>query len=67
MRIVLSAPNPQMQDAQNVVGVHCLAGKGRSGVMICSYLLHSGLFTSAEQVVILTSLDQVTILTHTMY
>ncbi|KAL4510579.1 hypothetical protein ABPG72_004733 [Tetrahymena utriculariae] len=32
----------------NVVFVHCLAGKGRTGTAICCYLIYSGRFQTAE-------------------
>ena len=33
-----------MKDERNVIAVHCKGGKGRTGTMICVYLIDTGGF-----------------------
>uniref|UniRef100_A0A0K0FC18 phosphatidylinositol-3,4,5-trisphosphate 3-phosphatase n=1 Tax=Strongyloides venezuelensis TaxID=75913 RepID=A0A0K0FC18_STRVS len=38
------------EDPRNIVAVHCKAGKGRTGVMICAYLVYINFFLSPRKI-----------------
>lgn len=44
------------QSPRNVAAVHCKAGKGRTGMMICCYLIFSKLYVHAKDVLLYYSL-----------
>ncbi|XP_013398292.1 phosphatidylinositol 3,4,5-trisphosphate 3-phosphatase TPTE2 isoform X1 [Lingula anatina] len=37
------------EDQNNIIAVHCKGGKGRTGTMICTWLVHCGLFEQAHE------------------
>lgn len=46
------------KDPENVVVVHCKAGKGRSGLLISVYLLHTGSAKSADDALKVGAADE---------
>eukprot|EP01122_Echinamoeba_exundans_P006161 TRINITY_DN1684_c0_g1_i1.p1 TRINITY_DN1684_c0_g1~~TRINITY_DN1684_c0_g1_i1.p1 ORF type:complete len:264 (-),score=34.23 TRINITY_DN1684_c0_g1_i1:48-839(-) len=48
-QIVVTIDEWLRQDEQNVAVVHCKAGKGRTGTVIASYLLHCGIALTPEE------------------
>jgi len=48
-KFCLDADEWLKQDSRNIVVTHCKAGKGRTGVMICAYLLYSKAFSNTDE------------------
>lgn len=40
------------REKDSIVGIHCKAGKGRTGVMICCYLLYSNFVKTALEALV---------------
>jgi len=40
------------EDEEHMVGIHCKAGKGRTGLIICCYLLFDGTCTTSEEALV---------------
>ncbi|XP_049851540.1 phosphatidylinositol 3,4,5-trisphosphate 3-phosphatase and dual-specificity protein phosphatase PTEN-like isoform X1 [Schistocerca gregaria] len=39
------------QDEENVVAINCKAGKGRTGLIICCYLLYAGIVSTSDEAI----------------
>ena len=42
-------PRSQAQHEENVIAVHCKAGKGRTGMLVSCLLVHMGIAQTAEE------------------
>lgn len=40
-----------LKDPRNIIAVHCKAGKGRTGTMICCFLIYSAICANAEEAI----------------
>eukprot|EP01089_Gocevia_fonbrunei_P004994 TRINITY_DN15114_c0_g1_i1.p1 TRINITY_DN15114_c0_g1~~TRINITY_DN15114_c0_g1_i1.p1 ORF type:complete len:133 (-),score=11.39 TRINITY_DN15114_c0_g1_i1:33-431(-) len=51
MKIVMGMDSWLRAHPQNVAVVHCLAGKGRTGTIICSYLLYIAKYSNPNSAI----------------
>ena len=49
-KIILNINSWLMAEPENVAVIHCLAGKGRTGTVICGYLVYSATFFDTKNV-----------------
>ncbi|XP_076800639.1 phosphatidylinositol 3,4,5-trisphosphate 3-phosphatase TPTE2-like [Clavelina lepadiformis] len=48
MKFIEDAKEWMSQDEKNVIAIHCKGGKGRTGTIVCSWLLECGMFQNAK-------------------
>jgi len=41
-----------LDDPEHIVGIHCKAGKGRTGLIICCYLLYEGVCATSDEALV---------------
>ncbi|XP_044141030.1 phosphatidylinositol 3,4,5-trisphosphate 3-phosphatase TPTE2-like isoform X3 [Bufo gargarizans] len=49
LKFTASVRSWMAQDPKNVIAIHCKGGKGRTGTMVCTYLVDSDQFESAKE------------------
>jgi len=49
LEIIFAVDRFLEEDEQNVVVIHCIAGKGRTGTVIACYLLYKSFYTAPEE------------------
>jgi len=57
-KVIEDMDNFLKEDPKNVVAVHCMAGKGRTGTVICAYLLTTSLFWNVESAIAYTRIKR---------
>lgn len=48
MKFMKDAREWTSKDKNNVIAVHCKGGKGRTGTVVCSWLIDQGKFSTAK-------------------
>ena len=48
MKFIEDAREWTSRDPDNVIAIHCKGGKGRTGTVVCSWLIDQGKFNNAK-------------------